>query len=77
MIFVLLCILGGWYYTVYKRSRKVKQIYDYLKRKVEEENKVNITLLNDQIKLDFGTIDQNIWMKIDEERQKEGKIGYF
>jgi hypothetical protein len=48
-----------------------------LKNKVMEENKVNVTLLNDQIKLDFGAIDQNIWIKIDEERQKDGRIGYF
>ena len=77
VVFVLLSILAGWYSTVYARERKVKEIYQYLKNKVMEENKVNVTLLNDQIKLDFGAIDQNIWIKIDEERQKDGRIGYF
>jgi hypothetical protein len=25
----------------------------------------------------FGTLDETIWIKIDEERKKDGRIGYF
>lgn len=47
IIFLLLTILSAWYYMAHKREQKVKQIYEYLRDKVVEENKVNITLLMD------------------------------
>ena len=74
---MLLIIVSVWFYIVYRRDERVRTIYEYLKNKVIEENKVNITLLNDEMRPLFGTLNENVWIKIDEERKKDGKIGYF
>lgn len=79
MCFVTLIIIGAfaWLYKIYKEQKKAKEIYEYLKEKVMAENKVNVTLLGDEIKSNFGALDEKIWIRIDGERKKDTKIGYY
>lgn len=66
IVLTLSLILSVWWLVNYRKEQKIKKIYDYLKQKVIDENKVNITLLSDEIKSIFGSLDENMWIKIDE-----------
>lgn len=74
---ILVIIISVYFFINYKKHKRANDIYQYLKEKVLLEDKANITLLKDELRSIFGKLDDSDWVLIEEERKKDGKIGYF
>jgi hypothetical protein len=65
-LIVLFCVILSFFvFRRIDRSNKAAKIYSYLKAKVEEEEKVNVTLLGDEMISLFGKLDENLWAWVD------------
>jgi hypothetical protein len=74
---ILVIIISVYFFINYNKHKRANDIYQYLKEKVLLEDKANITLLKDELRSIFGKLDDSDWVLIEEERKKDGRIGYF